>query len=424
MPMQSSITEEAAQEYGLEVGDSVRIESLTPDQVDSFIFGGEPVSSFDGPRVELVVTGVVRTIDDAQGLNVDQLLFTPAFWAAQGDAIGGFDNLVLVRARDGADLDQLTLDIREQWARAGDGGVQVVEVAEATTALQDLQRTQAIGLVAAAVAIAVAGVVVIAQALRRWTGDDDEVLATVGLTRAQRTLVAALPLSAGVLVGVVVAAVVAWLASRAFPTGRVAVVEPSPGVRLDAPLLLGGGAVALVLGAGIAAVVSFRAARRPRTSAVAGRIARAVSRGPAPVSVAAHLATRQGVPARPALAGAVVALSGVVAAAVFGASLDRLVDDPARDGWTWDAEVGIGDELSDDEAPPGGRRAGGPPERRRGRAGPLRAARGCRRGHPGRGDRACRGRRRAHRADGRDGRCTRRGRAGSRHRPGARRGCR
>ncbi len=344
------ITEEAAQVYGLEVGSSVRIESLTPEQVDSFIFGGAPVSSFDGPRVELVVSGIVRTIDEAQGLNVDQLLFTPAFWVAQGDAIGGFDNLVVVRARDGTDLDELALDIRELWARAGDGGVQVVEVAEATTALRDLQRTQAIGLLAAAVAIAVSGGVVIAQALRRWTGDDDGVLATVGLTRAQRSLVAALPLSAGVLLGVVVAAVVAWLASRAFPTGRVAAVESSPGVRLDASLLLGGGAVAVALGAGIAAAVSFRAARRTRTSVVAGRIARAASRGPASVSAAAHLATRQDVPARPALAGAVVALSGAVAAGVFGASLDRLVEDPARDGWAWDAEVGIGDELSDDEA--------------------------------------------------------------------------
>ena len=53
---------------------------------------------------------------------------------------------------------------------------------------------------------------------------------------------------------------------------------------------------------------------------------------------------------RPAFGGAVAALAGMAAAATFGASLDRFVDDPVRDGWAWDAEVGMGDGLINAEA--------------------------------------------------------------------------
>ena len=52
-------------------------------------------------------------------------------------------------------------------------------------------------------------------------------------------------------------------------------------------------------------------------------------------------------PIRPALGASIVALAGVAAAATFGASLDRFLDEPARDGWAWDAEIGMGDELDD-----------------------------------------------------------------------------
>ncbi|HEV2068570.1 MAG TPA: ABC transporter permease, partial [Acidimicrobiales bacterium] len=71
---------------------------------------------------------------------------------------------------------------------------------------------------------------------------------------------------------------------------------------------------------------------------------------PVALSAAGHLATRRGVPARPAVLGAIVALAGTVAAVIFDASLDRVLDDPVRDGWTWDAEVGLADALTDNEA--------------------------------------------------------------------------
>lgn len=347
-PSAVAITEAAVEELGVGVGDRLPLESLTPEHMEAVVFGGEPLTEFRGPRPVVEVAAIVRPVDDALGLNVDRILFTPAFWAEHGDAIGGFDDLVLLRARDGADLDALSIDVQELWA--DDPELAIVEVAGVTTSLGDILRTQAIGLLVAAAAVAVAGAVVVAQALRRSVRDDDAVLTTFGITRTQHAVVAAAPLFVAILVGVALSLAGTVSASRVFPTGRAARVEPTPGVRVDGPLLAGGGAVALLVAIALAAAVAIGSTRRVRARVATGRAARLVSRGPVVVSAAAHLATRRGVPIRPALAGAVVALGGAVAAVVFGASLNQLVDDPARDGFPWDAEVGVGDGLTDDEA--------------------------------------------------------------------------
>ncbi len=172
----------------------------------------------------------------------------------------------------------------------------------------------------------------------------------MGLTRPQRTVIAATPAVLAVGAGAVLALVGAWGVSGAFPAGRARAVEPDPGPLLDGAALLVGGAATLAVGGLLAVGVAARRVRPAVDRGEVGRLARAAARGPAPASAAVHLATRRGVPARPAVAGAVVALASAVAAASFGASLSRFLDDPAQDGGTWDVEVGIGDDLDDDQA--------------------------------------------------------------------------
>ncbi|HEV2069544.1 MAG TPA: FtsX-like permease family protein, partial [Acidimicrobiales bacterium] len=283
--------------------------------------------------------------------NTDLLLLGPAFWTVHGDDVGGFDNLVLVRSRPGADLDVLASDIRQLWS--DDPELFVGEVAPLTGSLRQLMRMQATALGIVAAAIGTAGLVVVGQALRRSTsGDDDHVFAALGLTRAQRVVVVSVPLAVAVALGAVVAIFLALVASAAFPMGEVATVDPDPGVRRDTTLLLGGGALVTLAGVAAAAVAAVRATSpdRATTPARIARTARLVSRGPVAVSVAGHLATRRGVPARPAVLGAVVALAGAVAAVTFDASLERVLNDPVQDGWAWDAEVGLADGLTDNEA--------------------------------------------------------------------------
>ena len=43
-------------------------------------------------------------------------------------------------------------------------------------------------------------------------------------------------------------------------------------------------------------------------------------------------------------------VAGPMGSLVFASSLGQLVEEPARDGWNWDYELALGDELSDDEA--------------------------------------------------------------------------
>ena len=73
------------------------------------------------------------------------------------------------------------------------------------------------------------------------------------------------------------------------------------------------------------------------------RAARALRPAPGTgVRFALSAPSRASAPVRPALAGALVGVVGLVAVAVVGASLQRLVDAPARWGTTWDVAVHAG----------------------------------------------------------------------------------
>ena len=66
-----------------------------------------------------------------------------------------------------------------------------------------------------------------------------------------------------------------------------------------------------------------------------------------PVTVGVAMALEPGrgrtaVPVRPAIAGAVVAVLGVVAVGVFGSSLAHLVDTPPTFGYNWNAHITVG----------------------------------------------------------------------------------
>jgi hypothetical protein len=136
------------------------------------------------------------------------------------------------------------------------------------------------------------------------------------------------------------------------PVGPVRRFDPSRGMAAD-PLVLGAGAGAcVVLLLGLLTVLAVRTASRrgtwagPRSSALAR--AAAAAGLPATVVVGTRNALEPGrsVPVRSALLGAIAAVTAVVSAVVFNASLAGLVSHPARYGWNWDtvlqAESGYG----------------------------------------------------------------------------------
>jgi hypothetical protein len=205
---------------------------------------------------------------------------------------------------------------------------------------------------------AIAGVamlVLAGQALAQLVGrraPDIAVLRALGATRGQAALAAGLPGAIPVLGGAVLAVAGAVALSPLAPVGPVRRFDPSRGIAAD-PLVLGAGAGACaVLLLGLLAVLAVRAASRrgtwagPRSSALAR--AAAAAGLPAAVVVGTRNALEPGrsVPVRSALLGAIAAVTAVVSAVVFNASLAGLVSHPARYGWNWDtaiqAEAGYG----------------------------------------------------------------------------------
>ena len=139
-------------------------------------------------------------------------------------------------------------------------------------------------------------------------------------------------------------------------------IDPAHGFQLDTTVVLGGGLVLLVLLLMMLAWVAWRAVRpaqarisstRPSLTA---RVA-ASSGWPLPAALGTSYALdappgarQMGV--RSNLVGCIIAVAAVVAAVIFGSSLNGLVSHPQRYGWNWDAlvqnEGGYGSFLPQD----------------------------------------------------------------------------
>ena len=138
-------------------------------------------------------------------------------------------------------------------------------------------------------------------------------------------------------------------------------VDPARGFQLDTTVVLGGGLVLLALLLVMLAWLAWRAVRpahavgstRPSLTA---RVA-ASSGWPLPAALGTSYALdappgarQMGV--RSNLVGCVIAVAAVVAAVIFGSSLNGLVSHPQRYGWNWDAlvqnEGGYGSFLPQD----------------------------------------------------------------------------
>jgi FtsX-like permease family len=128
------------------------------------------------------------------------------------------------------------------------------------------------------------------------------------------------------------------------PVGPVRAYDPVRGVQADG-LVLGAGAVALlVLLLAELAWMAWRSVRQSREIAAApvSALVAAASRTGLPVTVVTGIrhaldrgTGRLRAPVRATILGSVAAVTALVAALVFGASLTGLTTHPARYGWNW-----------------------------------------------------------------------------------------
>jgi hypothetical protein len=187
----------------------------------------------------------------------------------------------------------------------------------------------------------------LAQLVSR-SAPDIAVLRALGVTRGQAGLAAALPGVIPVLGGVVLAVAAAVAVSPLAPVGPVRRYDPDRGFQADGLVLGAGAAVLTVALLAVLAGLAARSVRQRKRGAGAGSSAVARAAAAAGLPATAVVGTRntlepgtggRAVPVRSALLGAVAAVTAVVAAVVFNASLGGLASHPARYGWNWDLVI-------------------------------------------------------------------------------------
>jgi putative ABC transport system permease protein len=224
--------------------------------------------------------------------------------------------------------------------------------------VQQATRPEAVALTVFGAIAALAMLVLVGQGLTQMisrSAPEIQVFRALGATRAQAALVAGLPGVIPVLGGVILAVAGAVAVSPLAPVGPVRRYDPSRGVKADV-LVLGPGALLLgVVLAGLLALLAVRAVRQSKPGAAvrSSAIARTAATAGLPASavVGSRNALEPGsgvrsVPVRSTLLGSIAAVTAVVSAVVFNASLSGLISHPARYGWNWDlviqAEGGYG----------------------------------------------------------------------------------
>jgi hypothetical protein len=348
------VLENLSRGQGIHVGDELEFHGLSPEQFDGWgdvAFGGPGAAAAAGPTAHLRVVGVVR---DPSSLTVQGfgVFGSPAFYRRYAGRIGGGTNLFTwVRDEPGA-LANFLSDQRAIAAGAAPSGGRFAPVSATTVGALRAQVDDAVGVLDTGLVVflliaMVAGVVAIAQQWGRYaarSADDQQTLSTLGMTQPQRVLSLALPIGATSVVGAVLGVAGAIALSPLFPMGVARRAEPNPGVDVNVALLAVTALIFVVLATVISTAVAARTARRLESRASAplhpSRVAQMVgaSGAPLPIAMGTRMALEPGrgrtaLPVRSTLVVTTIAVAGVVAAAVFGHSLDRLSSSPPRYGW-------------------------------------------------------------------------------------------
>ena len=175
-------------------------------------------------------------------------------------------------------------------------------------------------------------------------------LRALGATPRELALTSIVPALVAGVAGAAIAAGVAIALSPLTPVGAARLAEPDPGVAIDLPVLLFGGAALITISALVAFIPAVRASRAAfvveQDAGGSGLLAGAVARSslPAPAAAGIRMALEPGrgasaVPVRSVKSVAFISLLALAAAITFGACCNFTVDTPRLYGQRWDAIV-------------------------------------------------------------------------------------
>lgn len=345
-----AVNKYAAKRYGYHVGGRVDVGVFTDQQVYDPAFRARNPP----PKVRSAVTVVGIGVFPADVLQDEteagaQILFTPPFTAQVKPYITyAWQGLVLKRGDH--DVDAVKRRILHLLPP---GTPQYFQVTSATTyhSLQAM-RPLSIALGLFGLISGLSAIVLVGQALARLIRlerDEQAALRAFGASPSSICRSTMAPLIVTIVVGTGLAIAFAIAASPAMPIGRVRLVEPSPGVNVDAAALGVAGLALIAALVAIAFVVVWRELphklmnRRPaRPSPIVSFAAR---RRMSPSAVAGlRLAFERSddgnsVQTRSVMVGMAIAIAALVASLTFGSSLRSLTDTPRLFGWNWDATL-------------------------------------------------------------------------------------
>ena len=355
------VSESAAATLHVHVRSVMRMAGYRPDQVEQVMNGTVLPPPVAAGSVR--VTGIIRMptdltddLDAAADVTYTgqgTIVATAAFYQRYAASIGSMEGTEFQLKRGAAGLAAFEAQVKHL---AGDRA-QIELGSDDTAAGAFAQRgtsLQALALLLFGLIVALAMLVIVGQSLARQAyaaAGGFPALRALGAAPRQLAAVALAPGALVAVAGMVLAIPAAYGLSVLTPIGLARRAEVSPGFAFDAAILLGGAATVALLLAGRAALSAPRAARAGvrGTAAVrpgmrmAGRLPK-LGLSPAAV-MGIRLAFEPGrgraaVAGRAAILGMAAALAAVLAALVFGSSLNHVIGDPAVAGWDWDVAAG------------------------------------------------------------------------------------
>jgi ABC-type lipoprotein release transport system permease subunit len=329
-----------AQDADVHLGTVIRIPLYSPSQRNAVLAGASIRP--DGPVFAVRVVGIEAAEIEFPATNIPAYdLYTTRAFARIVNPHTLAVPAYFVRLRRGA------AGLPRFQARAQAlGALAVDDLDTEATAIESSIHPQAMGWWILAGLAALAGVVVLAQALARQATIEAEANATLSALGATRRQLAALAMTTTLIIaagGVIGGVGLACLLSPLTPVGEAGLADPSPGFTFDALVLLPGAlaTVVVVLAVGLGPAIRAARTRRPADTAIArpSRIVALLASADAPPSalIGVRHAFERGrgraaAPTAPALLGSVLAVTALCATVVFSASLTHLTATPALYG--------------------------------------------------------------------------------------------
>ncbi len=355
---QAMVDEQTARREHLRPGSVLHVLAIPYDK------HGDPAQN-QAVRLAFMVSAVVvfdsQIVPVTGSNNVPTIMLSPSFSTRHNELSYGYGTTADVRLRDGASTAAFLRSARQLATRyPRTAPIDVITLNEQMAATEGAIRPQAIAMALFAALAAVIGLAILAQLVSRQLRLDSAefpIMRAVGMTRGQLVVAALARIALLTLGSAVLAVVIAAAASPLLPLGSAGLAEPHPGIAINLAILGAGFALIVLLPVLLALPVGWSAAGQqagPQGVAEFGAVAsgrgvgaRLGLAGLLPGAIGVRMALEPGrgrtaVPVRSALIGTILALTAVVAALVFGASMARLVGSPERYGQRWQLEMNFG----------------------------------------------------------------------------------